>query len=298
MAKLDLGVDPKLEYARRLSSAEAAAALVKSGDLIWIPSSHASPMILSVLATREKELRDVRIRSVVLPNMGWFRQEARKAWDLQVQYALMPDNRQALAERIIDFHPFSMIEQHKAWDERPDEHAPIDVLMLVVSPPNDAGWVCVGNACWDAVSSVRRARRVIVEESPHVPLTCGDTWLHVSQLDAIVRGDRGAVVGPDPDPAKFPESDRRLAANLRSLVRDGDTLQLGLGTHTTAVTLLGAFDGANDLGYFGELTVPGSVALARFGENGSTGAAMAFPSFSAIAITVALAIKVWPPFTF
>jgi 4-hydroxybutyrate CoA-transferase len=265
MARLDLSLDPKLAYEQRLTSAEGAAALVQSGDLIWIPSSHASPAILAVLATRESELRGVRIRSVVLPNMGWFRSDARRAWDLQVQYALLPDNRQALADRIIDFHPFSMIQQHKAWDERPDEHAPIDVLMLVVSPPNEAGWVCVGNACWDAVSSARRARRVIAEESRHVPLTCGDSWLHVSQLDAIVRGERGAVAGPDPDPAKFPDTDRRLAVNLRSLVRDGDTLQLGLGKHTAAVTMLGAFDGANDLGYFGELTVPGTVALARRG---------------------------------
>src|SRR5262245_62115710 len=168
MAQLDLSGDPKRVYEHRLMSAEDAVALVKSGDLIWIPSSHASPAILAVLATRESELRGVRIRSVVLPNMGWFRNDARRAWDLQVQYALLPDNRKALADRIIDFHPFSMIQQHKAWDERPDEHAPIDVVMIVVSPPNESGWVCVGNACWDAVSSARRARRVIAEESPHV----------------------------------------------------------------------------------------------------------------------------------
>jgi 4-hydroxybutyrate CoA-transferase len=265
MAKLDLRVDPKREYERRLTSAEGAAALVQSGDLIWIPSSHAPPAILAVLAARETELRGVRIRAVALPNMGWFRDDARRAFDLQVQYAIVPDNRQALADRFIDFHPFSMIQQHKAWDERPDEHAPIDKLLLVVSPPNEHGWVCVGNACWDAVTTARRARMVLVEESPHVPPTCGDTWLHVSQLDAIVRGDREPLSRPDPDPAKFPEADHRIAANLRSLVRDGDTIQLGLGRHTTAVTMLGAFDHSNDLGYFGELTVPGTVSLVRRG---------------------------------
>src|ERR1039458_4410823 len=44
--------------------------------------------------------------------------------------------------------------------------------------------------------------------------------------------------------------------------------------------------------------VPGSSALARFVENGITGAAMALPSFSAMARTVARPISVWPPFTF
>lgn len=264
MARFDPGVDPKREYERKLMSAEQAAGLIESGDLVWMPSSHLPPSILAVLATREAELRDVTIRSVIIPNMGWFREDAAASWNLQVQYALAPDNRRALADRVIDFHPFHMINEHKVRDTR-DEGRPIDDLLIVVSPPNANGWVCVGNAVWDAVSSARRARRVIAEQSDAMPLTCGDSWLHVSQLDAIVPGTRPRLGAPDPDPEAFPALDRALAANLKTLVRDGATLQLGLGKHTTAVTMLGAFDDANDLGYFGELTVPGTIERARRG---------------------------------
>jgi 4-hydroxybutyrate CoA-transferase len=265
MATLDLNVDPKAEYERKLMSAEQAAGLVESGDLVWIPSSHTPPAILAVLATREHELRDVTIRSVIIPNMGWFRADAAESWNLQVQYALAPDNRQALADRIVDFHPLHMINQHKARDTRGEEGRPIDDLLIVVSPPNEQGYVCVGNAVWDAVTTARRAKRVIAEQSPGVCLTRGDSWLHVSQLDAIVPGDRGRIGSPDPDPASFPELDHGIAANLKTVVRDGATLQVGLGKHTTAATMLGAFDDANDLGYFGELTVPGTVERARRG---------------------------------
>lgn len=266
MAALDLTVDPGKEIARRSMSAEAAAGLVESGDLVWIPSGHLPTNVLALLATREQELRDVTIRSVIIPNMGWFREDARAAWNLQVQYAVSPDNRQALADRLVDFHPLHMINQHKARDFRGPEDRPIDDLLLVTTPPDEKGWVCVGNSVWDAVTSARRAKRVIVETSPGVPRTHGDSWLHVSQLDAIVEGDRPRMGAPDPDPAGFPEIDRALAANVKSLVRDGDTLQVGLGRHTTAVTMLGAFDDANDLGFFSELTVPGTVRLARRGN--------------------------------
>ncbi len=265
MAKLDLTVDPKAEYERKLTSAEQAAGLVESGDLVWIPSSHTPPAILAVLATREAELRDVCIRSVIIPNMGWFREDAAESWNLQVQYALAPDNREALANRLVDFHPLHMINQHKARDTRGEHGRPIDDLLIVVSPPNEQGYVCVGNAAWDAVSSAARAKRVIAEQSAGVCLTRGDSWLHVSQLDAIVPGDRGRMGSPDPDPANFPELDRDIAANLKTVVRDGATIQVGLGKHTTAATMLGAFDDANDLGYFGELTVPGTVERARRG---------------------------------
>jgi 4-hydroxybutyrate CoA-transferase len=265
MAALDLSVDPKAEVAKKRMSAEEAAARIRSGDLIWIPSAHAPPSILAALVGRESELSRVKIRSVMIPNLGWFRKDALEHWDLQVQVPILPDNQTALAAGIIDYHPYSLMMQHKAADAGREEGQAIDVLMLVVSPPNERGWACVGHACWDAVSSVKRARQVFVETSPNVPRTCGDTWIHVSQLDAIVEGDRPALAGPDPDPAKFPEVDRRIAANVKSLVRDGDTIQIGLGKHTGALPLLGAFDDANDLGYFGELTVAGTVGLARKG---------------------------------
>jgi acyl-CoA hydrolase len=144
VAQLDLGVDPGREFERKLVSAHEAAGLVESGNLVWIPSSHQPPAILAALAAREEELRDVTIRSVVIPDMGWFREDAREAWDLQVQYALAPDNRQALEDRLVDFHPLHMINQHKAADTRPGEGRPIDVLMLVVTPPSQQGYVCVG----------------------------------------------------------------------------------------------------------------------------------------------------------
>jgi 4-hydroxybutyrate CoA-transferase len=265
MAKLDLTVDPKLEFERKLVDPYAAAGLIESGDLVWMPSAHQPPAILAALATREEELRDVKIRSVVIPNMGWFREDARKAWDLQVQYALAPDNREALAQGLIDFQPFAMIREHKAADTRPDEARPIDDLLILTTKPDDQGWCCVGNSLWDAVSSAKRAKRVIVEISDAMPRTCGDSWLHVSQIDAFVEGDRPRLALPDPDPASFPEVDRAIARNVKSVVKDRDTLQLGLGKHTGALPLLGAFDDCNDLGFFSELTVPGCVGLARKG---------------------------------
>jgi len=265
LAKIDLGVDPGQEFERKLMEPHEAAALVESGDLVWMPSGHQPPAILAALAAREDELRDVTIRSVVIPNMGWFREDARETWDLQVQYALAPDNRQALADRLIDFQPFHMINQFKAADHRPGEGRPIDVLMIVVSPPNEQGYVCVGNAVWDAVSTARRAGKVIAEISPGTLRTCGDTSLHISQLDAIVRGDRPRLGAPDPDPSDLPEVDHKIAAHLKTLIRDGDTLQLGIGSHTGAMPLLGVFDDRNDLGYFSELTVPGTIDLARRG---------------------------------
>jgi 4-hydroxybutyrate CoA-transferase len=272
MAKLRLDVDPKLELDRKLMSADQAASLVKSGEQVWIPSSHAPVTILAALAARGSQVRNVTIRSTILPDFGWFKREAMESFDVQIQYAIQPDARQALADRVLDFHPYSMIMQHKAADIGREEGRPLDKLFIIVSPPDEHGWCCVGNACWDAVSSAKRARMVVAEMSESVVRTCGDSWLHISQIDALVRVDRprGLLA---PLPAEYEACDRAIAANVKTLIRDGNTIQIGLGSHTGSLPLLGTFDERNDLCYFGELTVPGLVDLARRGViNGKYGA--------------------------
>jgi 4-hydroxybutyrate CoA-transferase len=273
MALLRTDVDPKAELDRKLMTAEQAAALIQSGDQIWIPSMHAPPAILAALAARKGELRGVKIRSTLLPDFGWWKPDAAQAFDVQAQYAVQPEVRAALHAHAIDFHPYSMLMQHKAFDAGRPEAQPIDVLMIIVSPPDEHGFVCVGNACWDAVSTAKRARKVFAEISEGQVRTCGDSWLHVSQLDAAVVHHMPRGVGA-PLPAEYEAVDRGIASHVRALVPDGATLQIGLGSHTGSLPLLGAFDDRNDLGYFGELTVPGLVALAKRGVINGKNAAL------------------------
>ena len=98
MAQLDLSVDPKEALEKRLMTAEDAAKLVKSGDQLWSPSSHICDALLAGIVGRMDELENVKIRSTMVPDMGWFRDEMRKHFDIQVQYAILPDNRRALTE--------------------------------------------------------------------------------------------------------------------------------------------------------------------------------------------------------
>jgi 4-hydroxybutyrate CoA-transferase len=272
MAGLDLSVDPEADYESKLATPEGAASRVESGDLVWIPSGQMPPTILAALAKREPELRGVKVRSTLIPDFGWYRDGARESFDLQVQYAIIPQNRQALAERRVDFHPYHMIQQHKAIDAGREEAQPIDDLLITVSPPNASGYVCVGHSCWDSVTSARRAKRVLVEVNEQQARTRGDTWLHVSQIDAFVPNSRPPL--PPLEELVALPVDVAIAAHVKTLVRDGDTVQVGLGSHTGALPRLGVFDDRNDLAYFGELTVPGLVDLAVRGNINGRGAAL------------------------
>ncbi|MGH2585378.1 MAG: acetyl-CoA hydrolase/transferase C-terminal domain-containing protein, partial [Dehalococcoidia bacterium] len=65
---------------------------------------------------------------------------------------------------------------------------------------------------------------------------------------------------PPPDPWDAP-----IAGYAGSLVHTGDTIQIGVGSTTGNLILLGGLEGKEDLGYFGELTVQGTVEMVKQG---------------------------------
>ena len=58
---------------------------------------------------------------------------------------------------------------------------------------------------------------------------------------------------------------KSIAENLKPVLRDGDTIQIGAGSHTRHLVQLGVFDHLNDLGIFSEMACPGMAFLVERG---------------------------------
>ena len=191
---------------------------------------------------------------------------ARRPWRPSaspIQFGSYLD-RHAVNARITDYHPHWLYGGHKALDAgRADGEAwPVDKVLITVSAPNEHGYCCLGHNVWDALTVVRRARTVVAELNPRVIETFGDSWLHVSEIDCFVPNDR-PLVNEERAQLEPDAVDEGIAHYVAQLVHDGDTIQVGVGTHTGALPMLGAFDERTDLSYFGELTVPGLVGARR-----------------------------------
>ena len=61
------------------------------------------------------------------------------------------------------------------------------------------------------------------------------------------------------------EDDRKIAQNVAELVRNGDTIQIGVGSPSSYLPRLGAFDEKRDLGWHSEMTAPGILSLIEEG---------------------------------
>ncbi|MBM3140730.1 MAG: acetyl-CoA hydrolase/transferase family protein [Chloroflexi bacterium] len=258
-------------YRTRLVSAEEAVRVVQSHDRVWISAGQSVSLILSALTARAFELEDVEVKWLPSADYGWGGDAFEGHLRSNVVFASV-FSRDDVNRGAADYTPWFVYGGHKALEDGREDARPIDVALVSVTPPNEWGYVCLGHSLWDSRDTARLAKTVIAEVHDELPRTYGDSWLHVSEIDLFVDHD-----GPPPERAwRTPQPDpwdAAIAEHVASLVRDGDTLQLGTGSTTGYIPVSGALDGKRDLGYFAELTVPGTVELVQKGV--ITGARMA-----------------------
>jgi 4-hydroxybutyrate CoA-transferase len=106
-----------------------------------------------------------------------------------------------------------------------------DVAMLTVSPP-DADGFCTLSIGYDyAEALVDTARVRIAEVNRFAPVTNG-VRVPISKFHAVIETATPLLEVP---PARIETIDRQVAANVMEFVRDGATVQLGVGTIPEAV---------------------------------------------------------------
>lgn len=136
----------------------------------------------------------------------------------------------------------------------------LDVAFLQVSPPDRHGFCRLGTSIACARAAADHARIVIALVNRRVPLTLGNSAVHVSRFAALVEADRplpthqGPIVG---------DIERRIGEQVAALVPDRATLQMGIGAIPDAV--LTALHDREDLGVHTEMFSDGLLALAESG---------------------------------
>ena len=146
----------------------------------------------------------------------------------QSAFFMTPALRQGLAQGRAHLLPMDYGATVRHMREMP---AP-DLVITQLSPPDAQGW-CSPGICADFVPLVwKRAARRVAQINPAMPRTRGSFRVHVSELDQFVEAESALVVAPDAVPNAV---EQRIGAHVASLVRDGDTVQFGIGSVPVAL---------------------------------------------------------------
>ena len=140
-----------------------------------------------------------------------------------------------------------------------------DVAVVQVSAPGPDGRFSLGTGTSSAVDVVRSAPLVIAEVNPQMPYTFGAGELTRDHFDLLVDVDHPL---PELVPQPIGDLERAIAAHVADDIRDGATLQFGIGAIPAAIiSLLGD---RRDLGLHGGMLGDPCIDLIESGA--ATGA--------------------------
>ena len=244
-------------YEQRKMTAEESIKLIHSGDRVVIAHAVGVPLaITDVLVEHKEAYHDVEIVQMVsMGNAKFCEPETEGHFRLNA-FFLGSHSKPAVKEGRGDFTPCCFSEIPALFDEM----MPVDVAIIQVSPPDKHGYVSCGVSVDYTLPAAQKAKRVIAQVNAHMPRTWGDTCLHVSQIDSFVEIDHPILELGLP---KIGDVERAIGENCAKLVRDGDTLQLGIGAIPDAVLLF--LKDKKDLGIHSEMISDGVVELMEAG---------------------------------
>lgn len=235
-------------------TAEEALNIIQSGNRVFVQGSSQTPTcLLKALTKHAPRLRDVELVFVtVFGDIHVDRPEYSDAFKINslfVSGAIRDDVNKGMA----DYVPVFLSEIPKLFKTV----LPIDVALVQVSPPDEHGYCSLGMSVDVARSAVNTAKHVVAVINPHVPRTHGDGLVHSSRFHAFVQSNAPLYEGGYAD--KSGAVDLQIGENIASLIEDGSTLQMGIGSIPDAVLQL--LTSHKNLGVHTEMCSDGIVDL-------------------------------------
>jgi 4-hydroxybutyrate CoA-transferase len=255
-----------VEYQKKLISLDAAAKKVQNGDIIATPlaiGACSTDMYNAILA-RHNELRNVKIMDTVqVRPCKLYDPEYMKNLEGQINY--MPafgiaPMRKMGSTKAGDFYPVMASDLHDKFAHR------ADIFIAMITPPNKFGYVNLGLTNFYSMETIRQGREsgklrvTIGEVNDQMPIVHGNNWMHISEFDYFVENSTPMPTFGRGAPT---ERDKTIAQYVLDLIKDGDTIQMGIGGIPEAV--VAGLDGKKDLGVLTEMFPGGLPGLVEKG---------------------------------
>ncbi|KAI8610942.1 acetyl-CoA hydrolase/transferase family protein [Chytriomyces sp. MP71] len=242
-----------------LVSPDGAVNAVKSGDRVFVHGVAAVPKtLLATLEKRAPDLKNIEFIHLHLEVPNPCSTIEHRGSFFTNNLFVGANQRKNVASGISSYVPVFL---HQMPTLMRNGFLTPDVALINVSPPDRHGFVSLGVEVATAIPAVETAKTVIAQINPHMPRTHGDTFVHMDCLDYICQVD-------DPLPetrccVKPNEVEVRIGNIIAGLVKDGATLQIGIGAIPNAV--LDGLKGHKALGIHTEMFQEGVIPLIKSG---------------------------------
>lgn len=249
------------QYQAKLTSPERAVEHIGNGDTVVYGMSIAQPpALLAALAARARRgdvaglkvytflPRDPAAKTVLSPDLA----------DTIENYSWFVGAADRDSVKVgLNYHVPSYLHQIPRLVE---DYMDTDVAMATVSPMDKAGFFSLGTANDYFSTAARTSRKLILEVNRAMPRVFGDSFIHISEVTAVVENHVPLMELKTADPK--PEDDI-IGPAIAALVPDCATIQLGIGNVPNAVARY--LMDHKDIGIHTEMFTEGMVDLVESG---------------------------------
>lgn len=262
-------------YKEKLCSAEEAVKCIQPGDWVDYAMFNGKPIACDkALAARKAELSDIKITvAVTVPPIPEVLMKdptgevfTYNDWQFSAATRLLADKIPSVFYYPTNFgeaeglHFGTNLEPEKAGAARRG------CFIIRVAPMDKHGYFNFGIHNSVSYSEIRNARNVIVEVNNNIPRALGGfrEQCHISEVTHVVESDNEPLYElPIVEPT---EVDRKIAQNVIPHLRDGCTIQLGIGGMPNLLGKMIAETDLKDLGGNTEMLVDAYMDLMESGR--------------------------------
>jgi acyl-CoA hydrolase/GNAT superfamily N-acetyltransferase len=206
-------------------SPETVIGKIKPGMSIFLGTAGAEPrtMVRHLMTAEAKNLEDLEL--IQLVSFG----DAVSLQTLQSQKFRLTTffsgwvADEAIEEGRVDMIPSRFVKIPQLIESR---LAPVDVAVVQITPPNEAGYCSLGIAVDVAREALEKATIRVGEINTLIPRTLGDTFVHLSEFDFLVSSKDSPIYF-----ARWETNDiwDQVALNAASLIEDESCLAFSIG---------------------------------------------------------------------
>ncbi|HOP30593.1 MAG TPA: acetyl-CoA hydrolase/transferase C-terminal domain-containing protein [Spirochaetota bacterium] len=259
------------EYKNKLISAEKAAELVKSNDIIDYGMFATKPVDFDVaLSQRVGQLSNVCVRGTgtVPPFPAVIQNDPEQKSFMYFSWYFTLLDRMAGDKNLACHLPFNYHEATLlAYHHRDLIHLKPKIWVAQVTPMDRNGCFNFGLGNSHNRGLALWADITIVEVNENMPRCLGgnDEYIHISEVDYIIEGKNTPVFTTP----KMPEAsleEKKIAEFIMPHIEDGSCLQLGIGSLPNAIGEMIAKSDLSDLGIQSEMFCDAMVTMYESGK--------------------------------
>jgi len=250
--------DWQVLYQDKVRTAEQAVATIRRGDKVFVGSGAAEPQVLvKALIESAGRLADTRIMHIMTLGVAPYTEEKFTDQFRHNAFFIGANTRQAVAEGRADYTPVFLSEIPALFRSG---QAPVDVALIQVSLPDKHGFCSYGVSTDVVKAGTESATKVIAEINPQMPRALGDCFINMKDIDLAIPVDVPLLYSVR---ERADEVASRIGRNIATLIEDGSTLQMGIGTIPDSV--LHSLTDKKDIGIHTEMFSDGFMELAEKG---------------------------------